>query len=167
MMSLFVFFTTTMSVSFTLRETQTRMLKFTGLSFFNSKQLMVSSHLCLSTIISVSISIRCSAASTPCSASVTNVSVDLCARDWIPRLCSGTHIYIYILSHSNISEDSLNQHYIINYLNFADYDWDSVLPVWVLRWSAVGFHGSSSCLAMRIIHPDKVFGLLFCLSQPV
>jgi len=30
MMSLFVFFTTTMSVSFTLRETQTRMLKFTG-----------------------------------------------------------------------------------------------------------------------------------------
>ena len=31
MMSLFVFFTTTMSVSFTLRETQTRMLKFTGL----------------------------------------------------------------------------------------------------------------------------------------
>ncbi|XP_056845688.1 membralin-like protein At1g60995 [Raphanus sativus] len=29
MMSLFVFFTTTMSVSFTLRETQTRMLKFT------------------------------------------------------------------------------------------------------------------------------------------
>lgn len=36
MMSLFVFFTTTMSVSFTLRETQTRMLKFTGLitSFF-------------------------------------------------------------------------------------------------------------------------------------
>jgi hypothetical protein len=37
MMSLFVFFTTTMSVSFTLRETQTRMLKFTGLitSFFS------------------------------------------------------------------------------------------------------------------------------------
>lgn len=33
MMSLFVFFTTTMSVSFTLRETQTRMLKFTGLFF--------------------------------------------------------------------------------------------------------------------------------------
>lgn len=31
MMSLFVFFTTTMSVSFTLRETQTRMLKFTGM----------------------------------------------------------------------------------------------------------------------------------------
>ena len=31
MMSLFVFFTTTMSVSFTLRETQARMLKFTGL----------------------------------------------------------------------------------------------------------------------------------------
>lgn len=30
-MSMFVFFTTTMSVSFTLRETQTRMLKFTGL----------------------------------------------------------------------------------------------------------------------------------------
>ena len=30
MMSFFVFFTTTMSVSFTLRETQTRMLKFTG-----------------------------------------------------------------------------------------------------------------------------------------
>ncbi|KAF8390938.1 hypothetical protein HHK36_023238 [Tetracentron sinense] len=30
MMSLFVFFTTTMSVSFTLRETQARMLKFTG-----------------------------------------------------------------------------------------------------------------------------------------
>lgn len=29
-MSFFVFFTTTMSVSFTLRETQTRMLKFTG-----------------------------------------------------------------------------------------------------------------------------------------
>ncbi|MBA0822623.1 hypothetical protein Goarm_019412, partial [Gossypium armourianum] len=29
MMSFFVFFTTTMSVSFTLRETQTRMLKFT------------------------------------------------------------------------------------------------------------------------------------------
>ena len=29
-MSLFVFFTTTMSVSFTLRETQARMLKFTG-----------------------------------------------------------------------------------------------------------------------------------------
>jgi hypothetical protein len=29
-MSLFVFFTTTMSVSFTLRETQSRMLKFTG-----------------------------------------------------------------------------------------------------------------------------------------
>ena len=34
MMSLFVFFTTTMSVSFTLRETQTRMLKFTGLFGF-------------------------------------------------------------------------------------------------------------------------------------
>lgn len=34
MMSLFVFFTTTMSVSFTLRETQTRMLKFTGLLYF-------------------------------------------------------------------------------------------------------------------------------------
>lgn len=34
MMSLFVFFTTTMSVSFTLRETQTRMLKFTGLCYF-------------------------------------------------------------------------------------------------------------------------------------
>ncbi|KAI8556825.1 hypothetical protein RHMOL_Rhmol05G0285500 [Rhododendron molle] len=33
MMSLFVFFTTTMSVSFTLRETQTRMLKFTGFSY--------------------------------------------------------------------------------------------------------------------------------------
>ncbi|WMV24732.1 hypothetical protein MTR67_018117, partial [Solanum verrucosum] len=32
MMSLFVFFTTTMSVSFTLRETQTRMLKFTDIS---------------------------------------------------------------------------------------------------------------------------------------
>ncbi|KAK9151129.1 hypothetical protein Syun_009438 [Stephania yunnanensis] len=32
-MSLFVFFTTTMSVSFTLRETQTRMLKFTGFSY--------------------------------------------------------------------------------------------------------------------------------------
>ena len=30
LMSLFVFFTTTMSVSFTLRETQARMLKFTG-----------------------------------------------------------------------------------------------------------------------------------------
>lgn len=30
-MSLFVFFTTTMSVSFTLRETQSRMLKFTGI----------------------------------------------------------------------------------------------------------------------------------------
>ncbi|KAH0936401.1 hypothetical protein HID58_013518, partial [Brassica napus] len=43
MMSLFVFFTTTMSVSFTLRETHTRMLKFT--------------------------------ASTPCSASVTNISI--------------------------------------------------------------------------------------------
>lgn len=35
MMSLFVFFTTTMSVSFTLRETQTRMLKFTGVLSFN------------------------------------------------------------------------------------------------------------------------------------
>lgn len=34
MMSLFVFFTTTMSVSFTLRETQTRMLKFTGFLCF-------------------------------------------------------------------------------------------------------------------------------------
>lgn len=34
MMSLFVFFTTTMSVSFTLRETQTRMLKFTGSFLF-------------------------------------------------------------------------------------------------------------------------------------
>lgn len=34
MMSLFVFFTTTMSVSFTLRETQSRMLKFTGLLFY-------------------------------------------------------------------------------------------------------------------------------------
>lgn len=34
MMSLFVFFTTTMSVSFTLRETQTRMLKFTGRHYF-------------------------------------------------------------------------------------------------------------------------------------
>lgn len=33
MMSLFVFFTTTMSVSFTLRETQTRMLKFTGMLY--------------------------------------------------------------------------------------------------------------------------------------
>lgn len=33
-MSLFVFFTTTMSVSFTLRETQSRMLKFTGLLFY-------------------------------------------------------------------------------------------------------------------------------------
>lgn len=33
MMSLFVFFTTTMSVSFTLRETQARMLKFTGMLF--------------------------------------------------------------------------------------------------------------------------------------
>lgn len=30
LMSLFVFFTTTMSVSFTLRETQSRMLRFTG-----------------------------------------------------------------------------------------------------------------------------------------
>lgn len=29
--TLFVFFTTTMSVSFTLRETQARMLKFTGI----------------------------------------------------------------------------------------------------------------------------------------
>lgn len=29
--TLFVFFTTTMSVSFTLRETQARMLKFTGM----------------------------------------------------------------------------------------------------------------------------------------
>ncbi|XP_065629140.1 membralin-like protein At1g60995, partial [Quercus suber] len=38
MMSLFVFFTTTMSVSFTLRETQTRMLKFTGL--FNPPRLL-------------------------------------------------------------------------------------------------------------------------------
>ncbi|KAI8556823.1 hypothetical protein RHMOL_Rhmol05G0285500 [Rhododendron molle] len=34
MMSLFVFFTTTMSVSFTLRETQTRMLKFTVCAWF-------------------------------------------------------------------------------------------------------------------------------------
>uniref|UniRef100_A0A453H0Z2 Membralin n=1 Tax=Aegilops tauschii subsp. strangulata TaxID=200361 RepID=A0A453H0Z2_AEGTS len=33
LMSLFVFFTTTMSVSFTLRETQSRMLRFTGLCF--------------------------------------------------------------------------------------------------------------------------------------
>lgn len=33
-MSLFVFFTTTMSVSFTLRETQSRMLRFTGLCSF-------------------------------------------------------------------------------------------------------------------------------------
>lgn len=37
MMSLFVFFTTTMSVSFTVRETQTRMLKFTGFFAFRSK----------------------------------------------------------------------------------------------------------------------------------
>ncbi|KAM0882163.1 hypothetical protein ACQ4PT_032498 [Festuca glaucescens] len=33
LMSLFVFFTTTMSVSFTLRETQSRMLRFTGFSY--------------------------------------------------------------------------------------------------------------------------------------
>ncbi|XP_038883775.1 membralin-like protein At1g60995 isoform X2 [Benincasa hispida] len=56
MMSLFVFFTTTMSVSFTLRETQTRMLKFT--------------------------------ASTPCSTSTPNVSVDLCACNRVTCLCS-------------------------------------------------------------------------------
>jgi hypothetical protein len=34
LMSLFVFFTITMSISFTLRETQSRMLRFTGLCFF-------------------------------------------------------------------------------------------------------------------------------------
>ncbi|TQE06271.1 hypothetical protein C1H46_008120 [Malus baccata] len=39
MMSIFVFFTTTMSVSFTLRETQTRMLKFTGFPHFMPNQL--------------------------------------------------------------------------------------------------------------------------------
>ncbi|RYQ82836.1 hypothetical protein Ahy_B10g101403 isoform C [Arachis hypogaea] len=49
MMSLFVFFTTTMSVSFTLRETQTRMLKFTvhGVVHIGRDSLLTSSSLWL------------------------------------------------------------------------------------------------------------------------
>ena len=123
MMSLFVFFTTTMSVSFTLRETQTRMLKFTGLFtppfFFSSciHKFCHSSHVLQESFESILLlldflmgesngykdlhgniirvpqyiklpctlpynsllSIYCSAASTPCSTSASNISVDLCA----------------------------------------------------------------------------------------
>lgn len=140
MMSLFVFFTTTMSVSFTLRETQTRMLKFTGLitsfitvllatsvihsietspGIFFLKKIYLKPDLLLHILqdgfncflflfdflmgesngymdlggkllgcnnphavpsfkISL-LSIYCSAASTPCPASASNISVDLCA----------------------------------------------------------------------------------------
>lgn len=76
-MSLFVFFTTTMSVSFTLRETQSRMLRFTGLCLL----------LCfMSYIIGLFFFLThlhflsyCSAATAPCSPPATHISVDLCA----------------------------------------------------------------------------------------
>ena len=44
-MSLFVFFTTTMSVSFTLRETQSRMLRFTGWCSFLQVAVWTALHL--------------------------------------------------------------------------------------------------------------------------
>ncbi|KAJ8441186.1 hypothetical protein Cgig2_024915 [Carnegiea gigantea] len=54
MMSLFVFFTTTMSVSFTLRETQTRMLKFTeSYSLEHCYQIKIATDLYFSQIIAV------------------------------------------------------------------------------------------------------------------
>lgn len=33
----------------------------------------------------------CSAATTPCSASASNISIDLCACNWITCLCTGRH----------------------------------------------------------------------------
>lgn len=53
------------------------------------------------------LSIYCSAASTPCSTSASNISIDLCACNRITCLCTGKHsflfyLYAYLQNHSQI-----------------------------------------------------------------
>lgn len=122
MMSLFVFFTTTMSVSFTLRETQTRMLKFTGFLLPSTPSpSSLSSFLPICSLCdqyamqflvlfflviyfdNPSAPTLCSTASTSCSSQASNISTDICACDWIPCLCPGNCVHSdwFKLNHSH------------------------------------------------------------------
>lgn len=58
-------------------------------------------------------------------------------------------VYIFFYLYDLMTDESCM-------LGFADNDWYLIFSVWVLRWSAIGFHGLNPCLVVWTVHIDQV-----------